>query len=670
MSAKSDAPLDAITLRACWREANKPAWAGDVSIVGFDTETADGRVFLISTSSASRTWHIGNGKTALTPDEIFRALTNREGRSAINVWYNLDFDANVILSALPFDRVAEVKVMGATEWEGYSISYVPSKFLLIKDRHRNQYKHYDISQFFYGKLSRAVKEWEVGSDKLDTIDVQKFGLNEAGELNDYIRSEWDRIVDYAERDADLARKLWRRFCDVAEPLNIPCGRPYSTGYLAEQTFNVRFRNGERKPRFGDFGMQRRFWESYHGGRFEVLKRGDVGDVILVDINSAYPNVLRSLPDPTSLHWSYLRGPVDVRLLRAADYGVIRARIWTDSARPLQPFACKIGGRLVYPIMDGQEISVILPAFLYALESGLITDYQVVDSYLAVKTTDTVFPFQFITAMYHERQRYKEAGEHLKQKVLKYILNSMYGKLAQTTAQVFEPGDGPAKPRRVPVFVDMLPRAVRPVFEGRELVCELRAGSYTNPMLASYVTGLVRLQLLRAAVDSGLENSVCLMATDSLLVERAAFKASDFEARECAVGLGSWAVEAEGRALVVGAGVYEITGADGEPVKRATRGFDPSAGVMVGLGDLSLWNAARDATGGGLKVTHVRPLKIGEAVHRGLGLGNVGTFLPFEREISAGMDRKRKWPKSDPQYSDLLAGVETGAPLRLAEIIAA
>jgi len=42
--------------------------------------------------------------------------------------------------------------------------------------------------------------------------------------------------------------------------------------------------------------------SFYGGRFELIKRGYIGECYLYDLNSAYPHALTSLPDIINGRW--------------------------------------------------------------------------------------------------------------------------------------------------------------------------------------------------------------------------------------------------------------------------------------------------------------------------------------------------------------------------------
>lgn len=662
---KLETRFEHYNLARVFAKPTKPAFlTGPIN--GWDTETSGNEVVALSVAFEDRPGQAIHADTAaLDSVTVFDWLTNRRARSACNVWYNLDFDINVILAHLPKHVVYHISVFGADTWNGLEISYLRKKLFRIKDAHRNQYNHYDVSQFFFGSLDKALQQWLGRKKRNELVDVKRFTDRE------YLREHWSDILDYARADAEDVRDLWRKFVETAEPLDIPCGKPYSTGFLAEQTYNVQFQGIQSKPSFVNHEIQAMAWASYFGGRFEIRERGEVGHVTVADINSAYPNVLRDLPDPGTLRWREVKRP-NWDALESADYGFIRAVVTTDPARPFQPFAIRERGALTFPALEAREITATLPEFLFAVRSGIVTDYVPINSWLARATRNTLYPFKFVDALYEERQRLKAAGEDKKQQVLKIIINSLYGKLAQLT-EITERTPYNAEWRKHWLWypIEVFPPHMREWLESEniEIHKTVKAGAYFNPFLASYITGMTRLQLLETVVNYGLESETVVLATDSIGVRTEAFQASDFARKVGGSDLGAWDVEAAGDLFLVGSGVYELTTDDGR-VKAATRGFEPGFGVYgLDLDGATLREAAGAAVddpdrGSIIPISTTRPLKINQALWQGFDLVDVGVFREFPRGLSAAMDKKRIWARGKSvTWHDLLSGKENSKPLR-------
>lgn len=664
--SKADWPFQRIDLSRVFRAPGKPAYVGEMPINGYDTETSGHNVVILSVAFEGESgFSVHNDCAPVEPAEVFRYLTHKKARSSLNVWYNLDFDANVILSHLPATVLYELTVFGTAKWDQYEITYLPGKLLTIRDGSKHKYQHFDVSQFFFGGLDKACREWLGVGKANENVDVKRF------EDSEYLREHWAEIIRYADVDAERVRDLWREFANVAEPLEIPCGRPYSTGYLAEQTYNVKFRQTQ-KPSFESRSLQELAWASYRGGRFEVIERGAVAEpVTTLDINSAYPHVLRTLPDPGTLRWRLVRNP-SWPALESADYGFVEAIVSTDANRPIQPFAIRAGGSLKFPALDLRTVSVTLPEFLYGVRSGLVADFHVTRAWLGQKDSQTVFPYRWVSDLYDKRKEFQRDGDHLKQLVLKIIINSLYGKLAQLTEITEQTPDGADwQPHWLWYPTDLYPPEVRKHLEAEsiELHRMVRAGTYYNPFVASYVTGLTRLKLIQSAIDCGLESDVILLATDSITIRQSAYERSDFRKFE-GPALGQWEPEGSGHIFVVGSGVYEMTQPDGS-LKSRTRGFEPGFGVYgMDLGGASLRDAAAAETYDAerkrwvIPISNKRPVKIAQAIWQGFDMNDVGVFKEFPRGLAAGMDSKRDWPRgSGVSWKELTEKSERSKPLR-------
>jgi hypothetical protein len=641
-----------------------------VPVNGWDTETSDGEPFVLSYAfddSPGEVLH-DNGER-IGSERLFRKLTSYRARSSCNVWYNLDFDANVMLAHLPKHVVYHIGVFGSDEWNGYKITYLPRKLLCVRDSKKHKVEHYDVAHIFFqtgGSLDGALQAWLGRRKRNEHVDVKRFGDRE------YVREHFKTICEYAANDAVDVRDLWKGFASVAEPLEIPCAKPFSTGYLAEQRFNVQFRKpGNKKPSFVHRELQALAWRAYYGGRFEVIERGSIESVASYDINSAYPNVLRTLPDPGSVWWSHRTRPKQAEL-EHANLGFVRATVTTDPARPLQPFAVRRNQRLTFPILDDYEITTTLPEFLFAQSSGLLRSWTVHEAWLGQADDHTIYPFRFIDEIYAKRQELKRAGNDKAQACLKIIINSMYGKLAQLTRITSRTDPSKEwKDHWIWHPVELFPPHLREWMEseGIEVHQTLKAGAYFNPILAAYVTGLTRLQLLETAISEGIEQDVVLLATDSITFRDStttSLSSNLVDDRE----LGAWSHDASGALFVVGSGVYEMTLPDGT-VSAKTRGFEPGVGVYAAsLSGSTLRDAASSEVWDADKrewivpISNDRPLRIKQALWQDIDLSEVGVWRSFPRGLSAGMDRKRLWPNGrHVSYARLLESSERSFPLR-------
>lgn len=707
--AKSDKPLAEIDLSRVFQPPHTPKWGKDKSINAFDFETHEGQPFLLSAAYEKNgpVLYPENGPRKLTGEEIFSVLTNRNNRNALNVWFNLDFDADVAVSTiLDKEELTHLMLSGNVETDTHKITYIPSKFLKISDDNGHSYTHYDIAQFFYASLDNAVDEWLDTKKFTELVETPLFGsLNpervieviEASENTqwadvpiskgdkwtkahawDYITKHYTKIRKYAQQDAIITRKLWDKAVSVGESLDVPMGKPFSTGYLAESYLNNYL---GQKPGMGPNEMRKLAWKAYSGGRFEIIKRGYIGEVSGPDINSAYPFVLSHLPDPKTLTWKSPRNPT-INDITNADYGFVRATVSTDTTRPIQPFAIKMkgndktekGGKLKYPSLQQQELTTIKPIFELAYNEGYLTNYDIHEVWLGYENLSTKYPFTFVNDLYKERKQYEANGQYKTALWLKIVLNSMYGKTCQTTPKREKIEDKTVTLEDYQTFVSdlQLPPEIRDTFE-TGIIETLEAGSWFNPFLASYITGMTRLELHKRILEYNLEYDTVMLATDSLMIEQEPFEKSNFADDLVKKGLGNWDYDYQGKAIVIGAGIYQINfdtcqnkdckhydttkcPHDTHHYKVKTRGFF-ERDLKGSLQDTMKQNLTE------ITVRNNRPITAKEAIWHNQPLSDIATFQDFEKTITPDMDNKRVWQFS-PTFKDLLTQKESSKPLLL------
>jgi hypothetical protein len=718
--SKSDELLEFIDLEPAYQDHHPPNWKESKQINAFDTETSDGTVFMLSYAFGSQDGQIIENENveSLSARDMLGILTHRQCRSAINVWYNLNFDINAIFSTiLTEEEQNDLMNTNTVEFERdgieYSVMYVKSKFLSIKDQHRNSYMHYDISQFMYTSLENAAQNW-IGKGKEDeNIDTSKFGDKQ------YVLDNYETIREYAIKDAEITRELAYEFITQCEKLDIPMGSPISTGYMSAEYLRA---NKDTKPGFGSKDYQADFWEAFYGGRFEVIKRGYIGKVAGPDINSAYPAVMANLPDPSTLQWQhYTNKPnenqqffgdyeqLEFSDLEKADYGVVTATVSTNPEKKIQPFAHKLDGTVNFPILNEVTKTVILPIFEFAVKNNLLANFKLESAWLAKETDKTEYPFEFIENMYAERKvnenlRGKEKKGHL----LKIVLNSLFGKTCQTTEKKkkinitnyednqYELGD---KEKIYPLHF-MSKRQREMMGENEYIIINQTAGRRFNPFLAAYITGMTRLELHKQVVNHGLEDNVVMFATDCLMIEKEAYDKSDFddlvlvpnddldekEYREKAKeSLGYWDFDYQGEAFVVGSGVYEIvfdgckdSSCEGYGTKCSnrkhwtktkTRGF--GKGVLDGklitqaqISNAKSWIDETEILNSGIELENERPLTMAEALSSTKS-ASVAEFIEEIKTLNANFDDCRNW-KGKGTFEKLLIEKQDSMPRNLNE----
>lgn len=684
----SDMSLRSIDTSKARDQLREPDFAGDKPVNGLDTETKDGDIFAIGMFTGGGDYRERYDLDGVGGPEILEFLTQGCMRGAHNVWFNLHFDANVVLKGLPMKNLQELQFRNTTEYtdaneKTWEITYIPKKMLKIQTDNQ-EYCHYDAAQFSYvrGGLEKAADTWLDESKADDGLDVEQFSDRS------YLEANEDAIRTYLKEDCRLTRNLFQKIVRLGESLDIPFGKPYSTGYVAADYVRNQL---EYKPGYASAQMQEAAWQTYRGGRFEVAKRGHVGQVYGADINSAYPAVLSNLPDPHTLQWENggedVRNDYDHELFETADYGFVDATVTTDENRPFQPFAVanpEEGGRVEYPALEDCRKWFLLPTLRFALEHGFVEDIEFHGIHAGFETEETEYPFSFFEGLYDDRKTLeKEKGEDEKGTLLKIVMNSIYGKTCQTNTNYEEIEEGIEMRVEETGFNPEAdwPKVENPYDDDDEswYFEKPTAGSLFNPFLATYITGETRLQLLRSVVENDLEDDTVMMATDCIMVEAEAFEGSDLHERaeadtdSYAEALGGWDYDYVGEAFVVGSGIYEVYTGDDEDayasgcdidtdeLKKGARGFKD---LHSDDNDYQGLIQAANRFDTEIPVETTRPISYAEVVFRGDDLSEVGKFDSSKRGLQANMDDKRRWNTEDCTFNDLLSGIEGSDPKQM------
>ncbi len=252
-------------------------------------------------------------------------------------------------------------------------------------------------------------------------------------------------------------------------------------------------------------------ESYKGGRCECFVLGDLsGQTFYVfDVNSLYPFVMQCNTYPTKyvkLHHKLTPKRLG-KLLK--EYAVV-AQVVVETTEPV--YAIK-RGRTIFPVGTFQT-TLCTPELIYALEHGHIVKVLDVVSYEHAPIFRS-----YVDTMYGLRQDFKIRQNKEYEQIVKYLLNSLYGKFGQKAEEWVKIGDCSGEPDREEMILYKNPRrAMRLRYLLGELF-ELKGHSeaYNSfPAIASHVTAYARLYLWELMQTCGHGNYV-YCDTDSLMV---------------------------------------------------------------------------------------------------------------------------------------------------------
>jgi DNA polymerase type B, organellar and viral len=254
-------------------------------------------------------------------------------------------------------------------------------------------------------------------------------------------------------------------------------------------------------------------ESYHGGRTECFFLGRVkGPIHVLDINSQYPAVMRDNHFPTVLRL-FARNVTlsELRRWLLSKCVVARVELETDVPR----FAHRVGERLCFPV--GRLKAVLTtPDLIGCLKRGELKAVHEA----AVYDRAPIF-FSFVEEIYKLRQGAVAAGDSTKAYLLKILLNSLYGKFAQSGRVWEKIGDTADTDVRSWVDLDYETgerRSYRQFAGAIQTLEKQPESSQSHPAIASHVTAYARELLWRLMERAGPRN-VYYCDTDSLWVSQ-------------------------------------------------------------------------------------------------------------------------------------------------------
>lgn len=544
-------------------------------VVGIDTETDDGNIFLISDN---------NGKYLdldnITFNKVANWLMRYEG-----CWcfcWNLGYDADCILKLLP------ETILQAYKWKKelkfrynkFVIHYIDKKKLTIR-RDKHSVSLYDIMQYYDEK--KLVNAYTKNINK--PLDSKYLAIKEKREeFSKYYYSRHKKqIRDYCKIDCVLTKELAKHWIDTFEAVfGFLSVNWISAGYLAEK---VLLNNGIDIPLFNEvpFEVQDLARNSFYGGRFELIRRGFIGECYIYDINSAYPYSLTKIPDIINGKWISSR-PIHPK----AKLGFFFIEANIDDSVKICPFPFrKKNGTICNPC--GKFRTCVTIEELKMVENNPKIKYKILESYQFIPNKNCSYPFKnFIETQYYKRLKLKEKNDPLQQ-AIKVVLNSIYGKTAQRTNRVM--------------------------------------GNLFNPVIASSITGNTRAQLYQFMKENDLDNDVVAFATDAIACRK---QIPNLNSKK----LGEMKLDKYGNDIIfLSNGFYRVNGI----WKKRGVGFDHERKLEIEHLDTQI-----DKDGNLVilvQTTRTTHIKSGILYNK---LKDVGKIEPYKKKINLNSDKKRFW----------------------------
>jgi hypothetical protein len=614
-------------------------------IMGADTETVHGRVWLFSTERGvweietfadlvdilwnkehSRQWKKG---------KVSNKNKNARGITPVQMFFwNLKFDAQAILHLIDDDIVLDILADNQAAFETtlndgsevvFEIRYLEGKSLQItpKNYFIGQYKcgtakWWDISQFYgKGTLHKTAQnsgfEGKVELCEDGTkLDASRFNEEE------YRIKYRDDIFHYAVQDAILAGKLARKKREEFLNEGIRFIEPYSLANVA-QRFLL---DNSVIPTINDFAssdigreLLRKALTAYRGGHFETLGSGMIPKAILLDLASAYPYVMRWISDVSKGY--FVHGTGNDHFFD-----------WLDDRRPFsigfaEAFVIFNDGLPIHPLCVGSA-PIITPRIvrgwftadeLAEARKWPHSQFFIGEWFYHVPESD-YYPYRKVIDTLYEKKMQSKSGTPAYQ-VSKVLINSLYGKTIQAVND--------------------------------------KAGKLWNPLASSVITGATRARLAELVRLNDFK--AVSLATDGVMFRSSDLHTIPVRPLPAPYNLGEWELEAEGPALIAMSGVYSMD--KGDKISTTFRG---STSLFLreyceprGSGGLFKF-CADNYDEEVVRTTHNRPFSAKEArVRSDISLMN--QFEEFNFSFRAlGDSTKRIWGTNRPQtFGDLLTG---------------
>ena len=500
--------------RACQARAYKQAHPRAVierPFVALDGEGINSNYVLLA---------CGNGtyiqrRNGLSTQDCLRYLVSlprgKKGNvKPIYTWFAFDYDVNMMLRDIPFTGENSIEQLRATNeitWHGFKIRYIRRKILRI--RYGNLlHTSYDVWGFFQGSFESSLEKWGIAS----TARI----IEGKAARKDFSKWSLKRIREYNEDELTLLEKLCEALRDSVTPLELPIQSWHGPAALAASWL--------RKQKVKEWisepptEMEDACVRAYFGGRIDVAGYGYCHPVYHYDIVSAYPSAIRNLPNLSKVNWKNARKTPP----RGSTF-VARIRWEIPTTKwGCFPWRDKHGTIFWPPAGEGWYWNYELEA---ALEKWPASCFEILDSWVAEGELE--YPFRsLIEEAFQYRAELKAQG-HPSHVAVKLILNSLYGKFAQTVGQA----------------------------------------RYYSAIWAGMITAQTRAELLRRITDS-----TVLVMTDSLW---------STEPLDVPIGkqLGEWEAQGENELWIAGAGLYEAREDGGESFQWQ-RGFDKANPVDI------------------------------------------------------------------------------------------
>lgn len=500
--------------------------------VAVDGEGVDrGRRHVYALLGASDGSHVANRK-GLSTRECFDYLLALRAKfpRAVFVAFGFDYDVNMMLGDIPTTALERIRRRGKTlvfdkknPGHAYRVGYVAGKWFdldygpVVRNETgtprvstRHALRVYDVYGFFQASFVATLADWAVGTE----ADREHITAMKADRAR-FAKLAPEQVEQYNALECVLLVELMTRLDEALAKAGIKISQWYGAGAISSALLQL---HQVKQHREGDLpaDVHHAVMSAYFGGRIQLLQPGVHGESYSHDINSAYPSAMADLPSLVG-RWRHTAWHT------FNQWAIWRVTWNLPPDTPVCPFPWRDGeGAIHWPYRGGgwywgPEVDAAL--FQFGEEA-----ISVHDGYIFTPTDPTARPFGWIADTYQTRLDFRARSDPA-QLVIKFGLNSIYGKLAQGTG-----------------------------YFGR--------GPHQSYVWAGLVTSITRARLFDLAMKA--PDSVISFATDGVFATRPLIPTNEGKP------LGGWEVNRAESLFIVQPGIYQSN--EGGRVVNRVRGW--------------------------------------------------------------------------------------------------
>lgn len=313
------------------------------------------------------------------------------------------------------------------DWNKYGIN-MRGGLLMWKEYRHLQF--YDTLSFTKSSVER------IGN----MLQLPKLKFNVSKNTLKMSKYKMRKLIAYNHRDCEVTRQFMCGFQELINSLGGKIGQ--TIGSTAMDLFRRKYlkeiihHEYIKKYEFSDgTTVKEAIYNSYHGGRTEMFKRGyDKKNIYYkYDFNSLYPSVmLNEYPKPSSaIKSESINGKLNQDSILKYE-GVAECEVVVPYM--YYPILCtKIEDKLVFPIGKFRDYFTYIELRL-ALENGV----KITKIYKTITYTQKIRPFKdWVNELYALRLKYAKENNDVYKEIIKLLLNNLYGKFAMRHVNTLE-----------------------------------------------------------------------------------------------------------------------------------------------------------------------------------------------------------------------------------------